>query len=110
MDFLRMEGELNFLVLLPEKARRSTAEYWYRGAPKDVTDYVYGRDAHFNRPSGLTYRTSDPQRELYEMLSARWPRSRRSDSNFHRWRIPRCGATCRRCRTCAARASPGCRR
>ena len=33
MDFLRMEGEFNFLVLLPEKARRSTAEYWYRGAP-----------------------------------------------------------------------------
>ena len=71
MDFLRMEGEFNFLVLLPEKARRSTAEYWYRGAPKQVTDYVYGRDAYFNRPSGLTYRTSDPQRELYEMLSAR---------------------------------------
>ncbi len=71
MDFLRMEGEFNFLVLLPEKARRSTAEYWYRGAPKEVVDYVYGRDAYFNRPSGLTYRTSDPQRELYEMLSAR---------------------------------------
>ena len=71
MDFLRMEGEFNFLVLLPEKDRRSTAEYWYRGAPKQVTDYVYGRDAYFNRPSGLTYRTSDPQRELYEMLSAR---------------------------------------
>ena len=71
MDFLRMEGEFNFLVLLPEKARRSTAEYWYRGAPQDVIDYVYGRDAHFNRPSGLTYRTNDPQRELYEMLSAR---------------------------------------
>ena len=71
MDFLRMEGEFNFLVLLPEKARHSTAEYWYRGAPKEVTDYVYGRDAHFNRPSGLTYRTSDPQRELYDMLSAR---------------------------------------
>ncbi len=71
MDFLRMEGEFNFLVLLPEKARRSTAEYWYRGAPIHVTDYVYGRDAYFKRPSGLTYRTSDPQRELYEMLSAR---------------------------------------
>ena len=71
MDFLRMEGEFNFLVLLPEKARRATAEYWYRGAPQEVTDYVYGRDAHFNRPSGLTYRTNDPQRELYEMLSTR---------------------------------------
>jgi len=71
MDFLRMEGEFNFLVLLPEQARRSTAEYWYRGAPKDVIDYVYGRDAYFRRPSGITYRTGDPQRELYEMLNAR---------------------------------------
>jgi len=71
MDFLRMEGEFNFLVLLPEKARRSTAEHWYRGAPKEVIDYVYGRNAYFNRPNGLTYRTNDPQRELYEMLSAR---------------------------------------
>ena len=71
MDFLRMEGEFNFLVLLPESSRRSTAEYWYRGAPQEVTDYVYGKNAHFNRPSGITYRTSDPQRELYGMLSAR---------------------------------------
>ena len=71
MDFLRMEGEFNFLVLLPEKARRSTAEYWYRDAPKEVTDYVYGSYARFNRPSGINYKTSDPQRELYELLSAR---------------------------------------
>jgi hypothetical protein len=71
MDFLRMEGEFNFLVLLPEKARRSTAEYWYRGAPKEVTDYVYGSYARFNRPSGINYKTNDPQRELYEKLSAR---------------------------------------
>ena len=71
MDFLRMEGEFNFLVLLPLPARRPTAEHWYRGAPQAVTDYVYGRNAHFDRPNHIAYRSGDPQRELYEMLRAR---------------------------------------
>jgi hypothetical protein len=71
MDFLRMEGEFNFLVLLPQPARRPTAEHWYRGAPGEVTDYVYGRNAHFERPNDIAYRSGDPQRELYEMLRAR---------------------------------------
>jgi hypothetical protein len=71
MDFLRMEGEFNFLVLLPEKSRQPIAEYWYRGAPKEVTEYVYGRNAHFDHPSGIVYKTNDPQAELYGMLRTR---------------------------------------
>jgi hypothetical protein len=71
MDFLRMEGEFNFLVLLPQPARRPTAEHWYRGAPQAVTDYVYGRNAHFDRPNDIAYRSDDPQQELYAMLRAR---------------------------------------
>jgi hypothetical protein len=71
MDFLRMEGEFNFLVLLPKEARQPTAAFWYRGAPDVVTEYVYGRNAHFDRASDIAYKTSDPQRELYGMLRAR---------------------------------------
>lgn len=71
MDFLRMEGEFNFLVLLPQAAREPTRDYWYRGASGSVKDYVYGRKAHFDRESGIVYRTADPQRELYAMLRAR---------------------------------------
>jgi hypothetical protein len=71
MDFLRMEGEFNFLVLLPEAVREPTRDYWYRGAPEDVKQYVYGRKAAFDRETGIVYRTSDPQRELYGMLQAR---------------------------------------
>ena len=110
MDFLRMEGEFNFLVLLPEKARRSTAEYWYRGAPKHVTDYVYGRDAYFNRPSGLTYRTSDPQRELYEMLSARVAPAAAKRFELSSVADPSLRRDYRPCRRCAARALRGCPR
>ena len=71
MDFLRMEGEFNFLVLLPKQARQPTAAYWYRGAPDVVTEYVYGRNAHFDRASDIVYKTNDPQRELYGLLRAR---------------------------------------
>lgn len=71
MDFLRMEGEFNFLVFLPQATRISTANYWYRGAPSAVTDYVYGSNAHFNRSSDITFKTSDPQQELYGLLRAR---------------------------------------
>ena len=70
MDFLRMEGESNFIDLLPRAARESTRDYWYRGASQNVKDYVYGRKAHFDRETGIAYRTSDPQRELYGLLKA----------------------------------------
>ncbi len=71
MDFLRMEGEFNFLVFLPRAAREPTRDFWYRGAPDDVKQYVYGRYAHLDRETGIAYRTADPQRELYGMLRAR---------------------------------------
>ena len=48
-----------------------TRDHWYRGAPDDVEEYVYGRKAAFDRETGIVYRTSDPQRELYGMLRAR---------------------------------------
>ena len=71
MDFLRMEGEFNFLVLLPQAAREATRDYWYRGASSEVKDYVYGRNAQLDRETGIAYRTADPQRELYGMLRTR---------------------------------------
>ncbi len=71
MDFLRMEGEFNFLVFLPRAAREPTRDYWYRGASDSVKDYVYGRRAQLDLETGIDYRTADPQRELYGLLRAR---------------------------------------
>ena len=71
MDFLRMEGEFNFLVLLPKSARERTSDYWYRGAPNEVKEYLYGRNAYFHGETAIDFRTADPQRELYGMLQAR---------------------------------------
>jgi hypothetical protein len=71
MDFLRMEGEYNYLLLLPPKRRKELVEYWYRDADSDVKARVYGSIARFAAGSNITYRTSAPELELAEMLQAR---------------------------------------
>jgi len=71
MDFMRMEGEFNFLLFLPEGARQLVADYWYRNARDQVQDYVYGRNAVVKRETGIKYRSSDAQGEFYEMLKTR---------------------------------------
>jgi hypothetical protein len=41
MDFLRIEGEQNFLSLLPEAAHEALEQRWYREAPQWTLDYVH---------------------------------------------------------------------
>ncbi|HEY6355079.1 MAG TPA: fatty acid cis/trans isomerase, partial [Burkholderiaceae bacterium] len=45
MDFLRMEGEFNFLGFLPKSERLSTRDAWYRGAGQAAREQVYGGPA-----------------------------------------------------------------
>jgi Fatty acid cis/trans isomerase (CTI) len=71
MDFMRMEGEFNFLVFLPQAVRERTALFWYRGATGEAREYVYGKNAYLDAESAVPYRGGDPQRELYEMLRQR---------------------------------------
>lgn len=40
MDFLRIEGEQNFLSLLPQSAHLALEQRWYREAPQATLDYV----------------------------------------------------------------------
>ena len=68
MDFLRMEGEFNFLTLLPMAERDAVRDRWYRGAGDDVKQYLDGSKDHFARESGVDYRTSQPLPELYGLL------------------------------------------
>ncbi len=71
MDFLRMEGEFNFLTLLPRKDREKERNYWYRGASENVKSYIYGRRINFDQDSGIDYRTNNPKAELFELLQQR---------------------------------------
>lgn len=71
MDFLRMEGEFNFLLLLPMQMREKERDYWYRDAHQSVKDYVYGSRIHFDYESGIPYRTNKPKDELFDLLRQR---------------------------------------
>ena len=74
MDFLRMEGEQGFLLLLPEAARAGVRDYWYRGARDHVRDYLMSPgNARYERPTAIEYDTDDPRTELMQRLKAHIP-------------------------------------
>ncbi|QSA97843.1 fatty acid cis/trans isomerase [Methylococcus sp. EFPC2] len=65
MDFLRMEGEMNFLSLLPKDDRNAVRDQWYRGASDDVKAYLNGSKTYFAGNTGVHYQTGDSLTELY---------------------------------------------
>jgi hypothetical protein len=69
-DFLRMEGELTFLGLLPRAARQAVRDHWYRGASKESIKQFQDTDAYYSRETGIEFKTQDPLTELYAMLKA----------------------------------------
>ena len=71
MDFLRMEGELNFLTLLPRKDRQTVLDFWYRGRKEPQDRYFADADAYFPRGSGMRYRSNDHLGELYQAVARR---------------------------------------
>jgi hypothetical protein len=74
MDFLRMEGEQNFLGLLPVNQRVKLRDYWYRGAEKHVKDFIASPDnARYERDPAIAYKTAAPRRELMPMLEQHIP-------------------------------------
>jgi hypothetical protein len=73
MDFLRMEGEYNFLIMLPEEDRLKLRDFWYRDAPAHIKNYVLGRRVWFNRETDVEYSTADPKSELLLRLRSTIP-------------------------------------
>lgn len=71
MDFLRMEGEGNFLTLLPKASRASIRDRWYQGASAEVKSYIDGSKNPLEADSAIAYSSKDPQRELYGLLGKR---------------------------------------
>ena len=70
MDFLRMEGEFNFLTLLPAEVRIPERDYWYRGARQSAKEYIYGKRINFDVDSGIPFKSGDPKPELFDLLRA----------------------------------------
>ena len=71
MDFLRMEGEANFLLMLPEEARIRERDFWYRNVDDKVKAFVSNPSFENHSKPGIVYKTNDQKSELFEMLKVR---------------------------------------
>lgn len=68
MDFLRLEGESNFLTLLPKDIRHLEHSSWYQNQSVQLSDFLQRNIAPFDQPTSVVYKTADPKRELLDMI------------------------------------------
>ncbi len=68
MDFLRMEGESNFLSFLPTESRRGIWADWYQGARKSAENYLDVQFHGLERSTKVVYHTDDPKTEFFHKL------------------------------------------
>lgn len=68
MDFLRMEGEYNFLSLLPPQAREKERDFWYRDASSRTLDYLTWGDKNLPLAPGYKFKTDNPKKELLQIV------------------------------------------
>ena len=71
MDFLRMEGEANFLLMLPQAARDQERANWYRGAHDEITDFMVFPRFESRLAHAISYTTDNPKSELFDLLRQR---------------------------------------
>ncbi|HKU38752.1 MAG TPA: fatty acid cis/trans isomerase, partial [Polyangiales bacterium] len=71
MDFLRMEGEANLLLFLPNARRKPLVDSWYQRMPPEVKERVYSELTRYTGEPNIQYKTTTPELELYAWLQAR---------------------------------------
>lgn len=73
MDHLRMQSENLFLTFLPIDQRQAIRASWYVGATRSL-DYRFVNSQHaLTHGTQIPFQTTDPKRELLEMIAARNP-------------------------------------
>lgn len=70
MDFLRMEGEANFIALLPKHERDKVQEDWYRNQDEDVKSHFDFLLKKFTAESSIPFKTDDVKIELFDLMAA----------------------------------------
>ncbi|EPB3087540.1 fatty acid cis/trans isomerase [Vibrio vulnificus] len=68
MDFLRLEGESNFIALLPADMRHQEQSSWYQQQNRQLSDFLQRNVAPFSQPTSVVYKTDDPKTELFDIL------------------------------------------
>lgn len=69
MDFLRMEGESNFVSLLPKAVRHEELNSWYQDQSEHMANFLNRNIEPFNQPSGVAYESQDYKAELFEKIT-----------------------------------------
>lgn len=70
MDFLRMEGESNFVALLPRDIRHQELSSWYQEQSVQFSDFLQRNVKPFDQPTSVKYTTDNPKLELFAKLRA----------------------------------------
>lgn len=68
MDFLRMEGEYNFLLFLPKSVAAEEIEFWYRDQEGNVEAFLKALYSRDYETSDIAYTTDQPKKELFDRL------------------------------------------
>ncbi|OLQ92126.1 9-hexadecenoic acid cis-trans isomerase [Vibrio panuliri] len=68
MDFLRLEGESNFVALLPRDVRHVEQSSWYQEQSTQLSDFLQRNVKPFDQPTQVQYHTDNPKAELYAKL------------------------------------------
>jgi hypothetical protein len=68
MDFLRMEGENNFLSFLPKDKRKEIRAEWYKGARAEHKNQLENPFRGLEWGTGIVYRTNDPKKEFFAKI------------------------------------------
>lgn len=68
MDFLRMDGENNFLRLMPADQRKKIHASWYKGISGKIVNYLETPYYSAGYPTGMKYHTSDYKQEFFAQL------------------------------------------
>ncbi len=68
MDFLRLEGETNFISFLPQDMRHEEHASWYKDQSPQLSEFLQRNIKPFNQPSQVPYQTDDPKSELFDIL------------------------------------------
>lgn len=70
MDYLRMEGESNFLSFLPKNDRQEIWDSWYTGARKESRAFLKEQFFGLERDTKIKFQTQDPRDEFFKKLMA----------------------------------------
>lgn len=88
MDFLRIEGEMNFISFLPTSDRKQTMASWYLDATDELSTYLHDHDLLYARPSAVQYQTSFKKEELMSILKHYVYTAQQKQEVSEKYRVP----------------------